>query len=271
MAEALVQTYVAVAIVSLLSLIGALALSFRALNRHGVMLGLVAVAAGTLLGDVFLHILPEAVSASDGFTARLGTLALAGFIIMFVLEVALRWRHSHAEHVDNPHHPHSPALDVQPFGWLNLVGDALHNLLDGVVIAAAFLVDVGLGWATAVAVAIHEIPQELGDFAVLVRSGMAAKRALLLNLGSALFAVVGASAVLALDLSVHTLETIALPLIAGAFVYIAAADLVPELHHHSKGADAVLILMAFLVGVAIMVGLLSAEEVLFASEAGHDH
>ena len=175
--------------------------------------------------------------------------------------------HSHAEHLDEHAHGH-----VKPFGWVNLVGDALHNLLDGVIIAAAYLIDTAAGLATTIAVAAHEIPQELGDFAVLVRSGMPVKKALLLNFGSALFALLGAGLVLVLDLPAATLESVALPLIAGAFIYIAAADLVPELHHHSQGKDVAVIVAGLVIGLVLMGLLLDLESVLFAgTDVSHDH
>ncbi len=249
--------------VSLVSLIGAVGLSFGALRSHRVMMALIALAAGTLIGDSFLHLLPEA--AHDGFDWKLGAYVVIGFLVMFALESFLHRGHSHAEHVDHDAHGH-----VRPFGWVNLAGDAMHNFLDGIIIASAYAIDVSAGIATTVAVLAHEIPQELGDFAVLVRSGMPVKKALLLNFGSALFALLGALIILTLDISSEHLSMIALPLIAGAFVYIAAADLVPELHHHSHGRDIAVIVAGLLVGLALMFALLGLEGLLPA-EAGHDH
>ena len=258
--SAILWTMISVGIISLLSLIGAFGLSFGLLQRHRVMMALIAVAAGTLLGDAFLHLLPEA--AHDGFAPSLGLWLIAGFLVMFGIEVVLRRGHSHAEHLDDIHSHNHQEDAIQPFGWLNLVGDALHNLLDGVIIAAAYLIDTAAGIATTVAVALHEIPQELGDFAVLVRSGMPVKKALVLNFGSAMFAFIGAIAVLAIQFDPETLAVVALPLIAGAFVYIAAADLIPELHHHSKGRDMAIIVTALLMGLVVMWLLLGLENVL---------
>lgn len=254
-----------VAIISLVSLGGALGLSFGALRNHRVMMFLIAMAAGTLIGDAFLHLLPEA--AHDGWTTQLGWMVIFGFLAMFAVEAILHRGHSHAEHLDEHAHGH-----VKPFGWINLVGDALHNLLDGVIIAAAYLIDTAAGVATTIAVAAHEIPQELGDFAVLVRSGMSPKKALLLNFGSALFALLGAGLVLLIDVSVASLEAVALPLIAGAFIYIAAADLVPELHHHSGRRDMAVIVAGLILGLLLMGLLLDLEGAVFAgSDHGHAH
>ncbi len=234
-----------------------------ALRNHRVMMGLIALAAGTLLGDSFMHLLPEA--AHDGFSTQLGMYVLGGFLIMFALESLLHRSHSHGEHVDEHAHGH-----VKPFGWTNLAGDALHNFIDGVIIAAAFLVDVHAGIATTVAVLAHEVPTELGDFAVLVRSGMPVKKALLLNFGSALFAFLGAGLVLSFDIHIEALESTVIPLIAGAFIYIAAADLVPELHHHSHRRDIAVIVIGLLVGLALMFALLGLEGAL-PGDAGHSH
>lgn len=276
-----IPTLAAVGIVSLVSLVGALALTLPGLRSHRVLLFLVAVAAGTLVGDAFFHLLPGASHAwEEAGLARMGLVAVAGFVMFFLLEVLVRARHSHLERAEPSIHGHDHGHEhgighhapVAPFAWTNLLGDGIHNFLDGAVIATAFLVDVPLGIATTIAVVIHEVPQELGDFAVLLRSGMKPWLALLFNLGSALMAVIGAVLVLALGFSAETLEMYGLPFIAGAFVYIAAADLIPELHHHTRGREAALIFVSFLVGIALMWGILALEEagVLGASEA-HDH
>lgn len=258
-------TLLAVALVSVVSLVGALAFLLPGLRRHRVLLALVAVAAGTLVGDAFFHILPESVESWQGRGIdRMGLLLVGGFLLLFALEVALRSRHAHLELIDEAEHGHTHehshgAPKIAPYAWMNLVGDGIHNLLDGAVIATAFLVDTPLGLATTLAVVVHEVPQELGDFAVLLRAGLKPSRALLFNFGSAVLAVLGAVAVLALPVDASEVELYGLPLVAGAFLYIAAADLVPELHHHSRGRDAVLILLGFVVGLAIMYGILALE------------
>lgn len=257
--EAWVNALLAVAVVSVVSLVGAAALMTPLLRNHRLLLALVAAAAGTLMGDAFFHLVPEAVHAWEGQPLTSMTAwILGGFVAFFLLEVLLRSRHAHVEIADSEHHGHGHAT-IAPFAWTNLVGDAVHNFLDGAVIAAAFLVDTGVGIATTLAVIVHEVPQELGDFAVLLRAGLSPKKALLLNFGSAVVSVLGAIAVLALPIGTEALETFGLPLIAGAFLYIAAADLIPELHHHSKGRDAVLLLASFLVGIGLMWGLLWLE------------
>ncbi len=266
MASAIAWTLGSVLVVSLISLVGALGLANSRLLTHRTMMFLVALAAGTLIGDAFLHLLPEA-TAGRPFTPVLGWSIIAGFVAMFLLEGGLRLQHSHVEAVDAEHHGHEHEAAIAPFGWLNLIGDGVHNLLDGIVIAAAYLIDIHVGIATTIAVAVHEIPQELGDFAVLVRSGMAPAKALLLNLASALLAVLGAGAVLVAGLSPEAIEAVAIPLVVGAFIYIAAADLVPELHHHSKGREAIIILAGFILGLLIMGWLLDLEGLLPTAHA----
>ncbi len=265
--EAWTATLLAVALVSAVSLVGALALLLPGLRSHRFLLALVAVAAGTLVGDAFFHILPESVESWTGKVDTMGLVAVGGFLLFFALEVVLRSRHAHLERVDEAEHLHEHAhhdahardTPIAPYAWMNLVGDAVHNFLDGAVIATAFLVDLPLGVATTIAVVVHEVPQELGDFAVLLRAGMRPRKALLFNFGSAVLAALGAVLVLSLPVDASQIELYGLPLVAGAFLYIAAADLVPELHHHSKGRDAALILVGFIVGLAIMYGILALE------------
>ena len=265
-------TLAAVGAVSLISLVGAAA-GIRWFSRHSVILTLVAVAAGALLGDALLHLLPETAEHWGAFTLVPASLVIAGFLVFFLLETALRFGHAHGElaleephehHMDGGHAHHAPELRptkpatprVKPFGWMNLAGDGLHNFIDGVIIAAAFLVDAPLGFATTIAVALHEIPQELGDFAVLLRAGFAPRRALMLNFASALTAVAGAVLFLLLPFDPATLERYALPVTAGGFLYIAAADLIPELHHHTGDRHSGLIVGGFLAGLGVMFALL---------------
>jgi zinc and cadmium transporter len=271
--ESWANALVAVAVVSAVSLVGALTFLLPGMRRHRFLLMLVAVAAGTLVGDAFLHILPEATAAWDGDATRVGMLAVVGFTAFFLFEVALRGRHAHVEAADPEahHHGHEHGeTKIAPYAYTNLLGDALHNFLDGAAIATAFLVDTGVGVATTIAVVLHEVPQELADFGVLLRGGFSAGKALLWNFLSAVIAVAGAIVVLLLPVSPEALERTGLPLILGAFLYIAAADLVPELHHHSRGREATYILLAFIAGLAIMAALLGLES-LSGADHGHAH
>lgn len=260
-----VPTLVSVLFVSLLGFVGVLMLVARPLRGHTVLLAVIALAAGTLLGDALLHLLPEAVEAQGTFAPKLGFLALAGFLGFFLFEALIRWQHAHGEaahpHKDGPPPRLAPGESGErpkPFGWVNLASDGLHNFVDGGIIAATYLVDFQLGLATTLAVAIHEIPTEFGDFGVLLKAGIRPAKALLYNFYAALGAVAGALLVLLWPASAGTMDVYGVPIIAGAFVYIAAADLVPELHHHGPRYTP-MILLAFLVGVGLMGGLLLLE------------
>jgi zinc and cadmium transporter len=276
--EPTASSLVAVGVVSAVSLVGALALGLPGLRSHRFLLVLVAVAAGTLVGDAFFHLVPESVHLwEERGLSEMGLWVVFGFLFFFALEVVLRARHAHVEMVDNAEHMHEHGATghgkVAPFAWTNLLGDAIHNFLDGAVIATSFLVDPAVGVATTIAVIIHEIPQELGDFAVLLRAGLPRRKALLFNFGSALLSVAGALIILALPIEAETIETYGIPLIVGAFLYIAASDLVPELHHHSRGREAAVILAAFVLGLTLMYGVLGLEEsgVLGSPAEDHEH
>jgi zinc and cadmium transporter len=294
MADPWIGTLVSVAIISIISFAGLLTLPFSLLRRHGVLFGLIALAAGTLLGDALFHLLPEAVELWTEFSLPVGILTLGGFLAFYAIESALRIGHAHGEEHHDRHelvsftdapsaedqpHPSSGTQDVraatvrpsaaimkaaapiaeksgiQPFGVLNLVGDAVHNFLDGIVVAAAFLVDTPTGVATAIAVAIHEIPQEFGDFGVLLRAGFRPFKAAMMNLVSAVFAILGAILLLVLPFETETLEKFALPIVAGGFLYIAAADLIPELHHHTKPRYIPTVVLLLVAGIGIMAAL----------------
>ncbi|HEX6134626.1 MAG TPA: ZIP family metal transporter [Longimicrobiales bacterium] len=200
---------------SALALVGSLTLLLRAETLRRLLLPLVAFAAGTLLGGAFLHMLPEAIErAGAGPTVFLWL--LAGFTAFFALEQFLHWQHSHRGFFS----------EREPVTYLVLMGDGLHNLLGGLAVAGAFIIDVRLGISTWLAAAAHEIPQELGDFGVLVHGGWSRRRALLFNVISALTFPLGG--IVAYALSARIDVVFLLPFAAGNFLYIAASDLIPE-------------------------------------------
>lgn len=240
--DTLLWIILATFLVSLLSLVGVLtlALSDRLLKK--ILLALVGLAAGTLIGGAFLHLIPEALHELHD-TVEPDTLFLyviVGFVIFFILEKLL-WRHCHDKD-----------CKIHTFAYINLVGDGVHNFLDGLIIAASFLVSVEIGLITTMAVAMHEIPQEIGDFGVLVHGGVPKKKALLYNLITALTALVGG--VLGYYLVPHMgdFQAYILPIAAGGFIYIAAADLVPELHKEKRTSRTVLAFSMFVVGIFLM-------------------
>lgn len=235
-----------VVLISLISLVGVFTLSIsdRLLGR--IVMALVAISVGALLGDAFLHLLPESFAAAPGSVAP-SLYVLAGIMGFFVMEKFLRWRHQHTLEACCP---------IHPVGHMNLVGDALHNFVDGVLVAAGFLAGIPVGVATAVAVALHEIPQEICDFGILLHAGYGRKRALLLNLLSGATAVVGAAAALVVGSGLEGFTAAVLPLTAGGFIYIAGSDLVPDLHKVHAPGDSALQLAAMAAGVALMILLL---------------
>jgi zinc and cadmium transporter len=239
----------AVAAVSALSLVGGLTFVLRPRTLDRALLGLIAFAAGALLGDAFLHLLPEIAESETGFDLTASLSLLGGVIAFFVLEKVLHWHHAHF-----PREEH-----VHPVAVTNLVGDGLHNFIDGSIVAGSFLVSTKLGIATTVAVVLHEIPQELGDFAILVRAGLKPRRALMLNLLTALAAIAGAVVTLVLASTGEGIERVLVPLTGGAFVYIASTDLLPELHKEPQMGRSFVQLAGVLAGVGVMASLLLFE------------
>jgi zinc and cadmium transporter len=236
-------TLASVLAVSAVSLVGVVALAWSAERLRRITRRLVAFAAGALLGDAFLHLLPDAIEASPS-PSTVSAIVLLGIGVL--LERLLRQRLYHL-------HPHAP---VRPFVFVNLVGDAMHNFTDGMVIAASWSTgDVVLGSTTSLAVLLHEVPQELGDFGVLVHGGVPLRQALVWNLASAAAALAGAAAVLVLREQVASLPSSLLPFTAGGFVYIAASDLIPELQHGEADPRAAIGEVLWIVGG---VGMMAA-------------
>jgi zinc and cadmium transporter len=231
--------------VSLVSLVGVFALSIREESLRQSIFVFVSLAVGALLGDALLHLMPESFeSITNGTT--IGLLFIVGLFAFFVIEKFLHWHH-HSDDSDEYH--------VHPVGTLVLVSDGVHNLIDGIVIGASFMVSIPVGIATTLAVVLHEIPQEIGDFAVLLHAGYSRAKALWYNFLSALTAVLGT--ILAFILGSHgeTLTVWVLPIAAGGFLYIALADLLPELHKSHSAKQSYLQIIALAVGVALMYAL----------------
>lgn len=241
--------FLSVFAVSLASLAGVVLLSFNQSLLKKILLYLVSFAVGALFANTFLHVLPEAVEASTDLRTTFG-LVLVGIILSFIIEKFVHWHHCH-----NLNCKH-----VEPVGIMMLIGDGIHNITDGILIATTFLVDVELGIATTIAVILHEIPQEIGDFAVLIHSGFSKARALLWNFVSALTAFLGAFLVIVLHEHISGIEVLLLPIVAGNFLYIAGSDLIPELHKESKPLKALTQLLCLLAGIALMYGLTSGEQ-----------
>jgi len=224
--------------------------------RARVLPHLVSFATGTLLGAALLGLLPDAFESAGVDGARGIGIALAGGIgAFFILEKLVLWRHSHSEeYADHGAHHHHHEHRDKASAFLVLVGDGIHNALDGVIVAAAFLSDVKLGIVTAVAIMAHEIPQEVGDFAVLLNSGMSRGRALFWNVATTLTSMIGGTvAYFALGSALDVLPY-ALAIAAACFIYVAVADLIPGLHRRVSPRESiaqVILITAGLVVIAI--------------------
>lgn len=246
-----IMTYIflSILLVSMASLIGILAFSLKDALLRKVTVVLVSFSAGTLLGDAFIHLIPESFETGNGYAS---VSILAGLIFFFILEKFIHWRHCHEE--ECPEHARS-------LPYMVTFGDAIHNLIDGMIIAASFLVSVPVGIATTIAVLFHEIPQEIGDFALLIHGGFSKKKALLYNFASASMAFLGAIFVLVASAYTESAELFLVPFAAGGFIYIATADIIPELHKHKahKISESFKQLFFFVLGIVVMWGLLFLE------------
>jgi len=240
MPQAWVYAILSVLAISLVSLVGVLTFAINQEKLKSWLLTLVSFSAGALLGDVFIHILPE--MAKNGWPVNVSLYLLAGIIIFFMLERFVLWHHSHSEHEESIH----------SYTYLSLISDGLHNLIDGMIIASAFLANTTLGIATTLAVIFHEIPQEIGNYAILIHGGFSRGRALFYNFISALTAFLGALIVLTIFQNLDAAPTSLLAVSAASFIYIAMSDLIPQLHKEQNKKTAAWHLLWFILGIAIM-------------------
>lgn len=244
-----IYAFLSVFIVSLVSLVGVFALSLKEELLRKYIFIFISLAVGSLLGDAFMHLIPEAMESSLPPTLT-STLIIFGIILSFTLEKFLHWHH---------HGEDENSLHVSPVGNLILFSDGVHNLLDGVMIGVSFMISIPVGIATTIAVILHEIPQEVGDFTVLLHSGYSKKSALWFNFLSALCSVVGVAIAFVLGQAVEGFALWVLPITAGGFIYIAVADLIPELHKTKEVKYSIFQIIAFVAGVLAMALLLFAE------------
>lgn len=245
----LIYILLSVVAVSLISLVGLFFLSSR-IKGSNFLIFLVSFSAGALLGDVFIHLIPE-IDSSIGFGLKSSLYTFLGLGIFFVLEKFIHWRHCHMQFNDKKH--------IHSFAYMNLVGDGLHNFIDGIIIAAGYLASIPVGFATTIAVVLHEIPQEIGDFGILVQGGFSKRKAVFLNFIIALTAVIGSIVTFLASKFVGNLESFLLPIAAGGFIYIAGSDLIPEMHKETRIVRSLLQLLAFVLGFGVMFALLLLE------------
>ncbi len=227
--------------ISLLSLVGLVTLGLKHKKVESLIAVLVSLAAGTMLGTVFFHLLPEAVELLE--PSLVFSLVFIAFLAFLFIEKVLHWRHCHEGN-----------CDTHSFGYLNVIGDGMHNFIDGLVIAGAFSVSTELGWVTTAAIAVHEIPQEIGDFGVLLHAGFTRSRALFFNFLSALMAVAGVLIGI-FFVPGDAAQAYLLPLAAGSFLYIGASDLIPEIRKEKHPKRLWINYAVFLFGAFLMLML----------------
>lgn len=249
-----VHILAATSIVSLSSLSGVYALSLSERALHRTLFIIIGFSAGSILGAVFFDLLPEAVELVEG---ELSFIYVAmGFVAFFFLERFIYWYHGDGHKEDVEQLPALPGrANTREFVYLNLVGDAVHNFVDGLVIAASFLVHPTVGVATSVAVIFHELPQEMGDYGILIYGGFSRGRALILNFAVALTVVVGGATAIFLTESMEALSGLLIALAAGGFTYLGASELIPELHRERGLGRSAVQFIAFLLGLTLIWSL----------------
>ena len=247
--EVWIYTIISVILVSIISLIGIFTLLLNKNILEKTLLFLVSFAVGGLFGDAFINLLPESFEKL-GANLTTSLYIVLGILIFFVMEKFIRWRHCHIAAPEG--HPH-------PVAVMNLIGDGVHNLIDGMLIGASYTVSIPIGISTTLAIILHEIPQEIGDFGVLLHSGFSVKKAVAFNFLSAMTSILGAIISLFAGSHIEGYSSILLPITAGGFIYIAGSDLIPELQHECKLSISVLQFISIILGVGIMALLVVLE------------
>lgn len=249
MLEIWLYSLISVFIVSIISLAGIFTLAIKAERLNQILIYFVSFSAGALLADAFVHLLPGVIG-ERGFSLDISISLLAGILIFFILEKIVKWRHCHD--IDCEEH-------IGSFAYMNIFGDALHNFIDGLIIAASYILSIPVGIATTLAVIFHEIPQEIGEFGLLLHGGFSKGKAILVNFLSALTAVLGAITGLIASSRIPHIETILVPIAAGGFIYIAGSDLIPEMHKETKLSKSIVQILSLILGILIMLALLVLE------------
>jgi zinc and cadmium transporter len=229
-------------LITLCVFIAILLLSFNKKTLHKITIFLVSLSAGALMGGAFLHLLPEASHNIE--INHIYYLVLIAFSFFFFMEKILYWRNCHKE-----------KCKVHPFAYMNLLGDTLHNFIDGLVIASAFIIDYKLGITTTLAIALHEIPQEIGDFGVLIHAGINKAKALFLNYLVALTVVLGGIVGYFISFRLEFIIPYLLPFAAGGFIYISASDLMPEIRQETNKKKSIISFLIFLFGILLMFSI----------------
>ena len=242
----LLKIILATLIVSLISLTGILIL-FKRKNKASFLKSLISLAAGTLLGVSFFELLPEAIETELFEPHLIFAVVLMSILFFFLLERVFHWHHCRCEEHGQPN-----SNDKSDIIVINLIGDSIHNFVDGVLIASAFLLDFHSGILVTIAVILHEIPQEISDFGVLLYAGLSKSKAIIYNLLTAMVAIIGAMVFYFFGNAVSSLVPLAIAFAAGNFIYLSTADLIPELHHENKQKNIFYHSLWLLLGVAMV-------------------
>jgi zinc and cadmium transporter len=243
--ETLIYIILSTLAVSLLSFAGILFISLNKNSFEKIISLFVSLSIGTLLGGAFFHLIPESMEDLKSWNLSMGLL-IGGIFLFFLMERIIRWRHCH-----------DGECTVHAFAYLNLFGDGLHNFVDGIAIASAFILDFNLGIATTTAVFLHELPQEIGDFGVLLYGGFTKRKALFFNFVSALTAMIGGIGTFFFSKVVKSFVPLVPPVAAGGFLYIALSDLIPEFHKKEKFGTFLFHFLIIILGLLIMIILKS--------------
>ena len=235
----LVYILISTIMITFIAFIGIFTLAINENILKKIVLVLVSLSAGALMGGAFLHLIPESIEVASG--SNIFIIVLIGFIIFFIIEKILHWRHCH-----------DGKCDVHTFHYMNLIGDSIHNFIDGLIIAAGFMVSIPLGFTTTIAIVAHEIPQEIGDFGVLIYGGFEKKKALILNFLVAFTIVIGGFVGYLLSNIIENYVYILLSFAAGGFIYIAATDLIPEIKKEVDIRKSTFTMLIFILGIVFM-------------------
>jgi zinc and cadmium transporter len=251
-----VNIIIATSVASLFSLIGIYALSLREKTLHSILLILIAFSAGSILGAAHFDLLPEAIElAREHYEESFAYIYITmGFIFFFFIERFVYWYHGHGHETDISVKTADRAA-TKSFVYLNLIGDGIHNFVDGMIIAVSFLTGLSVGLAATVAVIFHELPQEMGDYGILIFGGFNRRKALLLNFVVALAVIVGGISGVLLIETVEQLSGVLIALSAGGFIYLAASELIPELQEEKSFKKSVVQFALFVLGIALIWSL----------------
>lgn len=250
MQQTVIYSLLAVLLVSSISLIGILTIPIKEKRIKDFLLYFISFSVGALLGDVFIHLLPEVIEEHGGFPVEVSFYILGSIVATFLVEKLIHWKHHSSNHKDH-HHP--------PITAVTMFGDTLHNFIDGLALGASFLISVPVGIATTVAIILHEIPQEIGNYGVLLHGGYTKKRALYVNFLSALSAVAGTIIALLVGVQVENAVVFLSAFAVGNFIYIAASDMIPELHKEVSPSKSFWQLMTMILGIMAMYALVFLE------------